>query len=168
MKYRADTGSKIPQRDNKQSRRYFVKSRMYGIVAELFFTNNVVKASSTPLSIPKEMGLLFALNSSAIIISTRVVWCPVRESRLTLRIFPKEFTGTNIRSCQSDPKPSALPILQGFLHHSFKRLLFFFTFDFQQSSSNILTNISGHRLVGPLMKDLETVERGKHPGRGTV
>ena len=74
---RADTGSKIPQgRDTKQG--------MYGIAAESFFTYNVVKASSTPLSVPKEMGVLFALNCSAIIISTRLVWCPVRESQLTL------------------------------------------------------------------------------------
>ena len=146
----------------------FEKSHMYGIAAELFFTDNVVKASSTSLSVPKEMGLLFALNSSAILIPTRLVWCPVRESRLTLGAFPKEFTGINVRSCQSDPKPSALPSLEGFLHHSFNRLLFFVTFYFKQSSSNFPTNISGLRLVGPLVKDLETVGRRKHPGKGAV
>ena len=156
------------QKYHRTTNRYFEKSHMYGIAAELFFTDNIVKASLTPLSIPKEMDLLFALNSSAIIMSTRVARCPVRESRLTLRAFPKEFTSINIRSCQSDLKPSALPIPQGFLHHSFNRLLFFLTFYFKQSSSNFLTNFTGLRLVGSLVKDLETVRRRKHPGKGAV
>ena len=156
------------QKYHRTTNRYFEKSHMYGIAAELFFTDDIVKASLTPLFIPKEMDLLFALNSSAILIPTRLVWCPVRESRLTLGAFPKEFTGINVRSCQSDPKPSALPSLEGFLHHSFNRLLFFLTFYFKQSSSNFPTNISGLRLVGPLVKDLETVGRRKHPGKGAV